>query len=440
MMHSQIHKTRNRSKSEPVRTSPCSTSQYSHPVLKLQQQIGNQAVQRLLQSRYIQAKLTIGQPNDKYEQEADRVADRIMYPKGTSLRARMPAPTATTLPVQITPLARQQAPCSIRIQRKAGDVLRVNEFNLTMFLSSYESGSLVPPVATKDYLTNPPLLKMVLELRDKVLSYNKQTGTTVGLLTLLFLASNITTHKGTIFFLCHNVTKGFARGSKALNITKLSKRNYYKIFDKSDFGDTDSGDWYHYFTMAIPAYYFSKNKVETKRPTLPKEAFSMSFKRDLIMAFKKLIAGKMKDSSIPSSKAYTAWLNANALSFLEGVYWGHSQNEVNGESRVHVKGASMGIKSAGQKVNRKWKWYVPICKGFLIPNKSKEDSILESFARVTKEGIKPYTYEVWDIDGKLVRKGYIKVPPPPSKPSSPAQPLPPAKPPTKPTGRSGYLR
>ncbi|MCK5633444.1 MAG: hypothetical protein KAI06_00050, partial [Anaerolineales bacterium] len=45
--------------------------------------IGNQAVQRLVKSGTLQAKLKIGQPGDKYEQEADRVADKVM---------RMPEP------------------------------------------------------------------------------------------------------------------------------------------------------------------------------------------------------------------------------------------------------------------------------------------------------------------------------------------------------------
>lgn len=57
-----------------------------HPVdtiLQLQQTIGNQAVQKLLKSGVLQAKLKIGQPGDKYEQEADRIADLVM---------RMPEP------------------------------------------------------------------------------------------------------------------------------------------------------------------------------------------------------------------------------------------------------------------------------------------------------------------------------------------------------------
>jgi hypothetical protein len=47
-------------------------------VLQLQRTIGNQAVTRLIQSGAIQAKLKIGQPEDMYEQEADRVAEQIM--------------------------------------------------------------------------------------------------------------------------------------------------------------------------------------------------------------------------------------------------------------------------------------------------------------------------------------------------------------------------
>ncbi len=52
-------------------------------ILFLQRTIGNQAVQRMMKSGAIQAKFKIGQPGDKYEQEADRVAEQVM---------RMPEP------------------------------------------------------------------------------------------------------------------------------------------------------------------------------------------------------------------------------------------------------------------------------------------------------------------------------------------------------------
>ena len=55
----------------------------------LQRTIGNQAVQGLFKSGIIQAKLRIGQSNDRYEQEADRAAERIM---------RMPEPTVQSKP------------------------------------------------------------------------------------------------------------------------------------------------------------------------------------------------------------------------------------------------------------------------------------------------------------------------------------------------------
>jgi hypothetical protein len=44
----------------------------------LRQTVGNQGVQRLLRAGAIRAKLRVGQPNDAREQEADRVADRVM--------------------------------------------------------------------------------------------------------------------------------------------------------------------------------------------------------------------------------------------------------------------------------------------------------------------------------------------------------------------------
>ena len=47
-------------------------------ILYLQRTAWNQAVSRLMRSGALQTKLRIGQPGDKYEQEADRVADAVM--------------------------------------------------------------------------------------------------------------------------------------------------------------------------------------------------------------------------------------------------------------------------------------------------------------------------------------------------------------------------
>ncbi len=74
------------------RKSRARKSNYSQPVnsvnriLFLQRTIGNQAVIRLIKSGALQAKFKIGQPEDEYEQEADRVAGQVM---------RMPEPTVS---------------------------------------------------------------------------------------------------------------------------------------------------------------------------------------------------------------------------------------------------------------------------------------------------------------------------------------------------------
>lgn len=50
-----------------------------------QKTMGNQAVQHLLESRIIRPKLKVSSPDDKYEKEADRVADQVMNMDETSL-------------------------------------------------------------------------------------------------------------------------------------------------------------------------------------------------------------------------------------------------------------------------------------------------------------------------------------------------------------------
>jgi len=55
----------------------------THPLLQLQRTVGNQALQH-----FIQAKLEIGRPGDRFEQEADRIADEVV----SSLQDSAPHP------------------------------------------------------------------------------------------------------------------------------------------------------------------------------------------------------------------------------------------------------------------------------------------------------------------------------------------------------------
>lgn len=84
-----------------------------HPIGPVQ--LAQQAeVRRILLSTGAQAKLTIGQPNDKYEQEADRVADQVMRMPDPTLQRQSEneeeEETLQTKPLadQITPLVQRQ--------------------------------------------------------------------------------------------------------------------------------------------------------------------------------------------------------------------------------------------------------------------------------------------------------------------------------------------
>ena len=82
-------------------------------ILFLQRTVGNQAVQRLMKSGALQAKLRIGQPGDKYEQEADRVADEVMRMPEPEMQRQVEEEEEEILQTkplvdQITPLVQRQ--------------------------------------------------------------------------------------------------------------------------------------------------------------------------------------------------------------------------------------------------------------------------------------------------------------------------------------------
>jgi hypothetical protein len=54
------------------------TPALEHPLHQLHAALGNQAVQRMYKSGQLPAKLGIGKPGDRFELDADRVADQVM--------------------------------------------------------------------------------------------------------------------------------------------------------------------------------------------------------------------------------------------------------------------------------------------------------------------------------------------------------------------------
>lgn len=80
-------------------------------VLQLQSEYGNAALQRMHAAGALQARLKIGQPGDKFEREADSVADRVMrMPDPAISRAEEKDETAQARPLagMISPLAQRQ--------------------------------------------------------------------------------------------------------------------------------------------------------------------------------------------------------------------------------------------------------------------------------------------------------------------------------------------
>jgi hypothetical protein len=98
-------------------------------ILFLQKTVGNQAVQRLLRSGTLQAKLRIGQPGDVYEQEADRVADEVMQMEDSHVKQQVePEGEEIEELIQTKPLAEQIAPLAQRqLKGKENEIFWINE-------------------------------------------------------------------------------------------------------------------------------------------------------------------------------------------------------------------------------------------------------------------------------------------------------------------------
>jgi len=81
-----------------------------NPLLELQRSIGNNAVQRLIRSPFIQTKLQISTPGDQHEQEANRVADTVTrIPEPEPEEEKEEHVQAKPLTPQITRLVQREA-------------------------------------------------------------------------------------------------------------------------------------------------------------------------------------------------------------------------------------------------------------------------------------------------------------------------------------------
>jgi len=112
---------------------------------------GNQAVQRLFKTGAIQPKLRIGQPNDIYEQEADRVADEVMRMPEPIIQPKPTCPFTNNSscgdeePIQTKPLASRITPL---VQRQRQPIEEEEEEILQTKESSTQSTPVRPDIET----------------------------------------------------------------------------------------------------------------------------------------------------------------------------------------------------------------------------------------------------------------------------------------------------
>ncbi|NEP52385.1 MAG: hypothetical protein F6K65_27730, partial [Moorea sp. SIO3C2] len=81
---SKNNQTTPKGKTVQAKPTPLATHSPVHPLLQLQRKLGNQAVNRL-----IQTKMQVGEPNDVYEKEADSVAAQVMRMAAPSVQNSM---------------------------------------------------------------------------------------------------------------------------------------------------------------------------------------------------------------------------------------------------------------------------------------------------------------------------------------------------------------
>ena len=128
-------------------------------ILQMQQTLGNHAVQRLIESGVIQAKLKIGRPNDKYEQEADHIAERVIRMPEPQLQRQSGCPDCPDREeIQTKPLDDQITPF---LQRQFGS--EEEEESIQPKLIQRQKKEEEEPIQAKQANNQTPLVNSTIE-------------------------------------------------------------------------------------------------------------------------------------------------------------------------------------------------------------------------------------------------------------------------------------
>jgi hypothetical protein len=107
---------------------PMNGSQRAQSLFRLQQQYGNRFVQRVI-AQHVQTKMTVSQPGDIYEREADRVANQVMQMPKPQLQRQTEEEEEKDL-LQTKPIAEQITPLAQRqIEEEEEEELQAKEIS-----------------------------------------------------------------------------------------------------------------------------------------------------------------------------------------------------------------------------------------------------------------------------------------------------------------------
>jgi hypothetical protein len=288
---------------------------------------------------------------------------------------------------------------------------------LNAYASSWERYSVTSfPEASKSILNKPAIIAKVEVLRQRLLDRWLSGGSAVNKDQLFGEALTLTSDPGSALILCYHVCQMFARGfetvlwqrvrdwetwhnetvpdgvfakptgglvqpldyTDGIDFYRPVELNaglpgevlvvgghtsiFYLLFDKTEeWGTDDPGDWYHFFLMASVAYYAATGRTtDLDSPETVHARFISALVRSLLQGMQSL--GQMPAVPLLAMNPYdAAWLWANAMSFVEGGFWGEeAAGVVTHESDVHRKGCLYGLQVSGETHHPDYlHWWVP---------------------------------------------------------------------------------
>ena len=368
---------------------------------------------------------------------------------------------------------------------RVGEALRKPSLGLlTVYLSQYEGDDRIPDRANQLFRFNV-MQSMGQQLRHDHLQYYFQTLQPVSL-GLLYDKSLLVTkdEPGLASLLCHNHTRSLGVREPILGYEDMAlpwkkikpwgndwvkykarsfdpigssseqtytfrrdavnasvfERNgqpsaFYLLHKPDEILETHHpNDWYHFFiTQTITAFHSTECIVDEAAPDWSDDSWTLE--SVALYYVLKWLVGLLREANPdaePDDHHYAGWLWANAMSFMEGLFYEEPQNQADStrESRIHCLGALSGINQAigilsimpdGEMPT--WRWYVPKAIGLRAEVEPVLEELESAIADFSAEAalaalmelgdklagfidtIEPYVEQILDVNGNLIPDG-----------------------------------